>query len=140
MHILSLSMKEKQTCAQYHYFLLSKSPKKVKNPVKWRKFIQSIWKFQMHIFRWQVISVQIFRKIYAPEWTKSCPQMGVRLTDGQTDGHTDRRTGWNQYTPQTLCVGGGYKTLTPIWKFNPRANETRGPWATSLTWENSSNH
>ena len=40
-------------------------------------------------------------------WTKSCPQTGDRERDGQTD----RRTGWNQYTPQTSFAWGINKDM-----------------------------
>ena len=38
------------------------------------------------------------------ERTRFCPQ-----TDRRTDGRTDRRTRWNQYTPFQLCWSGGIK-------------------------------
>ena len=37
-----------------------------KKPVKSRKTTQSSWKFQVHIFRLWVMSLQINRKIHAP--------------------------------------------------------------------------
>ena len=35
-----------------------------------------------------------------------------RQTDGRTDGQTDRRTRWIQYTPPPTSLGGGIKTLS----------------------------
>ena len=34
-----------------------------------------------------------------------------RQTDGRTDGQTDRRTRWIQYTPPPTSLGGGIMTL-----------------------------
>ena len=85
-------------------------PNTEKKPVHWGK---SIWKFQMLIFRWWIIRVQVFRKIPCTHflqhaWNKSCPQTGDRQTDRQqTDGQTDRRIMWKQYTlpPNFVCGG-----------------------------------
>ena len=92
------------------------SPKNRKKTFKMEKIIQSIWKFQVHIFRWQVISVQIFRKIYAP---RTCVGKIMYTGGSQTDGQrrTDRRTRWNQYNPKTSFAGGLKNYQDIYWYF-----------------------
>ena len=49
------------------------------------------------------------RTVGATEWTRNAGR-----TDGQADGQTAGRPGWNQYTPPTTSLCGGYNN----WLYN----------------------
>ena len=69
-------------------------------------------------------------------------------TDRRTDRWTDRQTTDDRWSEKLTWAfsSGELKTINGIssgqnTKINTRdLQETRGPWTTSLTWENSSNH
>ena len=72
------------------------------------KNFQSIWKFQVHIFRWWVVSACTgtnFQKYPCTHFLQHAWQNHVHKRG------TDGWTGWNQYTctPQTLFGGGCIK-------------------------------
>ena len=71
-----------------------------------RKINQSTWKFQGHIFRRWIMSLQIFRKIHAHI------SYNIRGPYHVHSRGTARRTGWIQYTPRLPnFVCGGYKKI-----------------------------